>query len=757
MGNANLTGPKVNLKSPEENICSLNSDIFGPNESVSQDVTTRLKNNDAYKEITQFCAPLDQITELGTEICNNLGDNGEWVFYETVENQCQYNDCDPGYAVDGRGCNGGCCSIVGGTFSCARRSYHGNPATCCFNDYACDTVDENKCFESPARQSTCDSKFRDLSSETCRNTIEDFCTGKTLFDGQNDWLEMWLENSSVEVNSGVGDDNKVYPATPFSPETSTFQIRERYPMPEKQPCLRAIARNVTLGKICSWDQLQEGEVITSTINPDGINWSRKLLREVYDKYISENGRGLLEGISTDGMNRDSGFYNTLWNICNKIPLLCTDGSDLDGKGILPDLCRNITTEDIIKNPDTLKWCGCHMKEDQYSDYTEKFGIPKECTPMCNRLGVIPAVDINGERKFCLDSTCVIDGNNINLTASQISGGINFNQICPGCGKNNINRTFTKTSRNNNPNSVNAKIDSFTMTNPVRPILLTQYFNNAYGGKYARSNFTNDQLILEVLYTPDDFLSLSGIDLSKFPNDITPLSTGTNPNFKNGVINYLENKYGVSTVTVIFGLINKTNCIGIINAGFQKDINKLTSAQIANIQRNNFNVLYFATADSNGVFQPLAFDTSQTCPGSDNAEYSTGQTFFQVPNKNFNENLVSKTSNKFSSASANSEVTSNTCTCIMDGINLSGANLVVNGSVNFNSECGKSVCYDPSGKLISCAASSTNNDPFTHNTVEQIEIETAMLEEKEKYSTVFYILASFLVLIFILILFFELRK
>ena len=235
---------------------------------------------------------------------------------------------------------------------------------CCFNDFACDGSTD-KCFQTPDKQAACDPEYRDITSKTCRDIIEPYCVGDQTFAGQNDWLEMWLENSSVPINSNQELSDTIYPATEFNPTVVVAERGKDFPLNEKQPCLRAIARNITLGNVCSWDDIQEGEIITTNVNQSGLQWSRSMLQKVYNKYVQESGgSGLLAGINSDGINKDAGFYNTLWNICNKAPLLCTTGTNEKAEGILPSLCSNITTEDIIKTPEALRWCACHMPDAQ---------------------------------------------------------------------------------------------------------------------------------------------------------------------------------------------------------------------------------------------------------------------------------------------------------------------------------------------------------------------------------------------------------
>ena len=345
MGNANMTGSTPNAKAKDAGICSTGK---WDGRTKYNDLKNKLKNEQAYVEIDDFCASSKEAEEIGTAIgagilaiatggaagvllagelgltaeagealtpqtlqqtlCTNIGDNNQWAPYDYPFNGCTYNDCDPGYKVNGgAGCKGKCCGIVGGTVGCARVAFSGDPVVCCFNDYACDE-NEDKCFQTPERQATCDPSNRDITSNTCRDLIEPYCVGDSTFAGQNDWMEMWLENSSVPINSNQELSSTFYPATKFSSSVTVSDRGKRNPLSEKQPCLRAIARSITMGNICSWDDIQEGEIITSNVNESGLIWSRTMLDKVYLKYKQESGGGgLLAGINTDGINRDAGF------------------------------------------------------------------------------------------------------------------------------------------------------------------------------------------------------------------------------------------------------------------------------------------------------------------------------------------------------------------------------------------------------------------------------------------------------------------
>ena len=354
-----------------------------------------LQDNDAYFILPNFCAETYGSSEndMRNTVCDNVGDPGEWGVANyspimtgpnTTNGFCFYQDQKQGYQANTTaGCNGTNCAIAGAGVGCARKTFKGSSVVCCFNDYAC-TNTYDKCFQTPENQRTCAPENRDLSSSTCRDEIRDYCVGNKLFASQTNWIEMWLENSEIEVNSDMQLSQEIYPATEFTPEVVVRERGFKYPLAQTQPCLRAITRNITLGRVCTWEDLQEDEVVTGNINLEGLIWSRGVLEEVYSKYVTENGKGFLSGINTDGYNRDAGFYNSLWNICSKAPLLCTNGNEEFPEGILPQICSDVTPETLAKNPQTLRWCGCHMKPEQYARYLELFNISKECTPMCNQ-------------------------------------------------------------------------------------------------------------------------------------------------------------------------------------------------------------------------------------------------------------------------------------------------------------------------------------------------------------------------------------
>lgn len=708
MGNANLTGANPNIKSPQVNLCSTTT---WNGIKVSEEEKATLIDNDAYFAVPEFCSDPDLYPGLNSELCNNVGDPTEWAVYESkIPNSCQYNNCNPGFTVQG-GCNGSCCSIVGFSTSCARTSYNANEVVCCFNDYACQN-ETDKCFQTPERQRTCNPNYRDLTSTTCQQIVEPYCKGETLFPSQSDWIEMWLEDSEIEINSPMELSTDVYPGTIYSPEVIVSERGRKYPMAEKQPCLRAIARNVTSGRICSWEQLQQGEVVTGNLNPQGLQWSKDIINTVYAKYVSENGKGLLTGINTDGFNRDSGFYNTLWDICNKIPLLCTNGNQDNPQGILPELCANVTAETLASNPNVIKWCACHMPEEQYSPYLDKFGLTKPCTPLCNRPGVLPAIDTDGEVRYCTQSVCMIDQNNIDITNSQFEGGINFNNICSGCGNSNISRSFKQTSTTQQTTSRESEV-KYTLTNPPQQIVSNGDYDSAYGQNYDSSQMSKGLTIQTAFLTLEDYIN----DRSK---------------------TYTEINGEPLPLIVQFGFVSVYNYLGVVG------IETISSISNSSLIANKPIVVahYYKGGDQISNLKPLTL----TGPNSSVAGTTVNMTLTQIPAQVFSAESVSQTTNTFNYGSAQSIVSTSTCSCIMDGYNIQAANSIVTGSANFTNSCGQSKCLNIDGKQVSC--SDTKVQPRPIDSVTEIEIKTARTQTEEKYSTIFYILISIVLFIII---------
>jgi len=123
-------------------------------------------------------------------------------------------------------------------------------------------------------------------------------------------------------------------------------------------------------------------------------------------------------------------YNTIednvYSICQTSPGSCSD--------MLTNYCSQYSADDLAANPNLVRWCGCYLPDSEYVKYVNQYQINKECSPLCARNGNIPMVDPVGTTPVvCNSDTCLIDAISVNLINTTVNGGINFSQICGGCG------------------------------------------------------------------------------------------------------------------------------------------------------------------------------------------------------------------------------------------------------------------------------------------------------------------------------------
>ena len=199
----------------------------------------------------------------------------------------------------------------------------------------------------------------------------------------------------------------------FNSEVKT--VADRYnkikkPKIQKAPCLTAIARSIsTDSNVHTWEDLTKISLVKGSIHPAGLTWSKTLVGELYDKYVSEYG-SFIGSINKSGYTKSDKIKEVFGTICGNFPLLCDD--------ILRKACSGVTKEQFIYlEPDAQSWCGCYMNDDQYKKYND-LGIKTECTPTCNAEGTIPTVDINYVPKTCNDTVCLIDDINLNIVNSK---------------------------------------------------------------------------------------------------------------------------------------------------------------------------------------------------------------------------------------------------------------------------------------------------------------------------------------------------
>lgn len=337
----------------------------------------------------------------GTEFCSKMSTAGEWGNPQGTGFGCYFNNCNF-YQEVSPGCCDGCCGTQGQGLSCQRLSFTGDPITCCFKDMFCTAPDPQsnppQCYSDPGMQQACSDgnnglpDYRALIGPDCQEILIPYCTGTLPTDNPNstEWLDRW-------TITGTG-------SCSYAVNRNLFRGTE--------PCV-AIGLTGTPG-IC-------GLPPPVPFDSEGYFWAQRLVSAAMTRYQDQGFQlGTLPGFPGYNPWQDY-LYN---NICCPFPGLCQSG--------LEQTCATKTAQRISLNPAVAQWCGCHLPVGEYEDYSAKFNIPPECTPMCNRAGTVPIVGINGEAVNCRQGVCLIDGVTINLINSQIGGSIDFDQICANC-------------------------------------------------------------------------------------------------------------------------------------------------------------------------------------------------------------------------------------------------------------------------------------------------------------------------------------
>lgn len=365
------------------------------------DTTNRcgISVGDSY-DMRHFCTYLGPAGDgYRSQYCRKMSSGGEWGDPRQVNDGCSYNDCDP-YQDFGFGCCKGCCGIIGGGVLCRRLSFTGDPVLCCLNDMACTAVDPNtnpsQCYSDPGMQHTCaDGKngqpnHRSIVSDGCKDVLFEYCTGTLNTDNPNttNWLDRWTNGVCPNILARnmfqTGGPNHCF--SPPVPIPGICNLPPPYP-----------------------------------IDSEGFFWGQRLISAAMNKYQTQ-------GFSIGTLPGFPGYHpwqDLLYSdVCCPYPGLCQDG--------LNRVCATKTSQRISLNPAEAQWCGCHLPEGEYQNYSARFNIPPECTPMCNRAGTIPIVGINAEPINCRQNICMIDDVTVNLVNAQIGGGLNFNQICGNC-------------------------------------------------------------------------------------------------------------------------------------------------------------------------------------------------------------------------------------------------------------------------------------------------------------------------------------
>ena len=330
------------------------------------------------------------------------------------------------------------CGITGGTnVACMRDTFAANrdvegDIACCFNDLVCEPGREeadrrfampgedgmniqtwqhdNKCFRSGQDDDmrTCNPESRNLGGSYCRNVIEPYCTGEKLFPGVDKWETAW------------GD-------TPVDVNRTDFYGGKARPIQINGPCRKLLMRQIN-GidmQACNGDW-GNFTISIGNVNLGGLLWAQKMITKLFEVYHKEY-RSPLLGPNEDGLEASHSVHGFLYDLCKKYPALCVSS--------LKKMCSEVTEKDVVENPIANRWCGCYMKEEEYSKYSNSFMIEKECTPFCARNEVIPLVDEGNNIKYCQQNICVINDTIIDMVSSE--GDVNFNNLCQKCGENRV--------------------------------------------------------------------------------------------------------------------------------------------------------------------------------------------------------------------------------------------------------------------------------------------------------------------------------
>jgi hypothetical protein len=338
------------------------------------------------------------------DYCAKMSTAGEFGNPET-SGGCEYNSCNR-YQDIGGGCCKGCCGIAGGGLKCQRLKFTGDPVACCLKDVNCGNPATNppQCYSDAAKQHACadgrngQPNYRSIVSSDCRDVLTEFCSGTLPTDDPTspEWINRWLGADSPCVYAlyrnilNIGGTGHCF--CPTGP---------------------AGCANIPTPGICN--------IPLIGLDAQGYFWGQQLMGAAMEHYNEQGfSLGTLPGQPGYNPLQDI-WYN---EVCCPYPGLCQNG--------ISAACATQTAQRLSLNPSAARWCGCHLSPEEYQEFSVRYNIPPQCTPMCNRADVLPIIGINGEPVTCRQDICLINNVNVNLINSQIGGGIQFNQVCGSC-------------------------------------------------------------------------------------------------------------------------------------------------------------------------------------------------------------------------------------------------------------------------------------------------------------------------------------
>ena len=623
------------------------------------------KQNGIIKPVNTCYSQNDRSTNAsGSDFCRFIGDVkgdvSEWR-EKRGTSSCYYWDKSTGKnmalkASEDLGCCDGGCVLVGEFRECERVRYFGDPVLCCFKDFACNS-DDDKCFQTPDRLRTCDPKHRDLNSNICRSTIEPYCTGEKTFPG-TDWKDLW-KNVNVNVNANMINESKEKPPLKYTTETITKDSKSvsefkgrgeiynydanalsprdrgiKYPENQKQPCLRAIVRGLTNANVCTYEDLRDLTVVEGNLNMEAFQWSKGVIDSIFKRYSEETN----SESPIDEIRGDKVFENNLFEICSKIPSLCTDG--------LTKWCKGYKKDALRKDKNLQRWCGCYLDS---SEYKKDFGdvITRECQDTCVNQNSIPVVGRNLLPKYCVQNVCQITRAKLELLTTE-GGTFNFSQLCPGCGRSVEKYTY--------------KDGYYFLDERVVGDVRENLEINLEPGEY-------NVLISPVLGMCNEFNNVEDLPTGKIT-----VSDGKITNFvyENKGTNRFNEICLPSKTTEqnqkIEMQINKT-----YTKTFENNLPGFETTDITPENREKPASLVFLAKEYKRIVRKIVGDDNQ------NSE--------QVE-KNFNNYY-----------SYQSDI--NRCSCSLSDVDISFVNSKINGTFNVNDVCGRVDCTDQDNNLVDC--------------------------------------------------------
>lgn len=605
---------------------------------------------------------------------------------DLADSTCGYDDMNKPTSVyqDQKGhpkaaCCRNSCAIAGAVTSCVRLGGTGFNASffqCCLQDFNChknktnndsftvssNEITDNKydlCFQATNKNTTkiatCHPDARSLNSQICSSVIGSYCTGKTPFGkNQDSVLDAWSANGTIIFENDNGIEFSV-----------------------KAPCLNFMARLLTgntslADKICSWDDFLKENLNLSPeiLDPVGLTIAQDILEVFLNEYMNTHGSPIGK-INANGYIESSDFLTWFFNLCKDYPFLC--------QVPLTNFCSGLTPEELLTKPESIQWCGCYLEDKYYTEY-DKFSIPKQCSPLCNRINNIPLIGDDGIPVPCSDTICMIDDLAIKLAETFTDGPIDFNQICNTCGGNKVIKKYSSAYQSNQ----NTNITEFF---EIAPLNLDDY-NQSYVSGFGDRN-----------------TSLVGYDELN-SNQTYPIISNTNYNIVKADNSNLS-------FTVQFNL-----GIPIVEPGTSKIlyyIASLTSETVKDLKNNTSFISNISSSDySKNIFK-ITLTDDKTSPWPDNIFYYLRINYYKAGEvKNNNGDTISQSylqSIVTDVSQYNVGEINKNCTCIVNG-NLDFVDEQVS-NLSFNNNCGNTNCYDDSGNKIPCGIDSddinnTNN-------------------------------------------------